>query len=336
MGHIYKKVQVRPRSLLRAEIRREAEKEVTPQYTDNLVFYETIFHYLAGKNTAIYYDFEDLAQDPLFAVHYFNRHPQKFEELVRESEGMIQELELATSQKTIDIVALRELLKKNLALQGLLIIQAGNKFSDKRLAELALQARKKTDYVDYKYFDVLQEEIKRRLPSAYKEYVEFLLFSEIMSKSYPDKRELQKRAEEYIYFEGRLYSNKGLKDFFADNDFVLGEEEVEDGIESITGTIACPGKVSGIVRVVMEIEDLVKIKDGDIMVTPMTNPNYMTALNRVGGIITDEGGITCHAAIVARELKKPCIIGTKIATKVFKDGDQVEVDADKGVVRIIK
>jgi pyruvate,water dikinase len=52
--------------------------------------------------------------------------------------------------------------------------------------------------------------------------------------------------------------------------------------------------------------------------------------------VTDEGGVTCHAAIVAREMKKPCIIGTKIATKVLKDGDLVEVDANKGVVKILK
>jgi pyruvate,water dikinase len=59
-------------------------------------------------------------------------------------------------------------------------------------------------------------------------------------------------------------------------------------------------------------------------------------MKRASAFITDEGGITCHAAIVARELKKPCIIGTKIATQVLKDGDEVEVDAERGIVRIIK
>ena len=67
----------------------------------------------------------------------------------------------------------------------------------------------------------------------------------------------------------------------------------------------------------------------------MTRPEFMPALKKAAAIITDEGGITCHAAIVARELKKPCIIGTKIATKVLKDGMMVEVDADKGVVKIL-
>jgi pyruvate,water dikinase len=68
----------------------------------------------------------------------------------------------------------------------------------------------------------------------------------------------------------------------------------------------------------------------------MTTPDFVPAMRKAVAIITDEGGITCHAAIVSRELGKPCIIGTKIATKALKDGDVVEVDADNGVVRIIK
>ncbi len=68
----------------------------------------------------------------------------------------------------------------------------------------------------------------------------------------------------------------------------------------------------------------------------MTSPDYILAMEKAAGFITDEGGLTCHAAIVAREMNKPCLIGTKIATKVLKDGDMVEVDAAKGIVKIIK
>ena len=62
----------------------------------------------------------------------------------------------------------------------------------------------------------------------------------------------------------------------------------------------------------------------------------MPRMKLAAAIVTDDGGITCHAAIVARELKKPCIIGTKYATEIFKDGDMVEVDAERGIVTIIK
>ena len=59
-------------------------------------------------------------------------------------------------------------------------------------------------------------------------------------------------------------------------------------------------------------------------------------MQRASAFVTDEGGITCHAAIVAREMRKPCIVGTRVATRVLKDGDIVEVDANSGIVRIIK
>ncbi len=78
------------------------------------------------------------------------------------------------------------------------------------------------------------------------------------------------------------------------------------------------------------------VKAGDIIVAPMTLPDILPAMKKAAAFVTDEGGILCHAAIMSREMKKPCIIGTKIATKVLKDGDLVEVDAKKGVVRIIK
>ena len=78
------------------------------------------------------------------------------------------------------------------------------------------------------------------------------------------------------------------------------------------------------------------LRKGEIMVTGMTTPNAVSHVRRATAIITDEGGITCHAAIISRELKIPCIIGTKVATKVLKDGMIVEVDANKGIVKILK
>ena len=79
-----------------------------------------------------------------------------------------------------------------------------------------------------------------------------------------------------------------------------------------------------------------KMDKGDVLVSPMTSPDFVLAMKKASAVITDAGGITCHAAIVSRELKIPCIVGTKIATKVLKDGDLVEVNANKGIVKIIK
>ena len=79
-------------------------------------------------------------------------------------------------------------------------------------------------------------------------------------------------------------------------------------------------------------EQIGEAQEGDIIVSTMTTPDFVPAMQKAAAIITDEGGITCHAAIVARELNKPCVIGTKFATEILKDGDEVEVDADNGIV----
>ena len=100
------------------------------------------------------------------------------------------------------------------------------------------------------------------------------------------------------------------------------------------------GVTKGIVRARARVcngvaEARQKVKAGDVLICGMTLPEYVPVMKRAAAIVTDEGGITCHAAIVAREMHKFCVVGTRIATKVFRDGDWVEVDATKGVVRKI-
>jgi len=104
----------------------------------------------------------------------------------------------------------------------------------------------------------------------------------------------------------------------------------------LAGTVAHKGCVSGTARVVKSVSDVAKVQRGDVLVAPMTFPSLIAAMERAAAFVTDEGGILCHAAIISREMDKPCIIGTKIATQVLKDGDLVEVDANEGVVRILE
>ena len=96
------------------------------------------------------------------------------------------------------------------------------------------------------------------------------------------------------------------------------------------------GVAEGIVKHVATAEDMAKFNKGDILVSAATNPMIVPAMERAAAIITDEGGLTCHASIVSRELGVPCIIGTKIATKVLKEGEYVHVDATKGIITILK
>jgi phosphoenolpyruvate synthase/pyruvate phosphate dikinase len=107
-------------------------------------------------------------------------------------------------------------------------------------------------------------------------------------------------------------------------------------ITEIKGKPASPGKVTGRVKICNSASESIKVELGDILVTTMTTPDYVPSMKVAGAIVTNEGGLLCHAAIISRELGKPCVIATKIATQVFKDGDMVEVDADKGIIRILK
>jgi len=107
-------------------------------------------------------------------------------------------------------------------------------------------------------------------------------------------------------------------------------------IKEISGMAANIGKARGQAKIMLSVKDIYKVKEGDILVVGMTRPEHLVGMRKAAAIVTDDGGITCHAAIVARELKKPCIIGTRIATKVLHDGDLVEVDAGRGIVRILK
>ena len=110
------------------------------------------------------------------------------------------------------------------------------------------------------------------------------------------------------------------------------EAEEEKGEVLVKGETASPGAASGPVKIVLKMEDLDKIKKGDVMVTTMTTPDMVPAMQRAAAIVTDEGGLTCHAAIVSREMGIPCIVGTGNATKILKEGQEVTVHATHGNV----
>ncbi|NMC09731.1 MAG: phosphoenolpyruvate synthase [Methanothrix sp.] len=100
----------------------------------------------------------------------------------------------------------------------------------------------------------------------------------------------------------------------------------------LSGLGAAPGVATGIVRIISSGRDLDKVSQGDIMVTKMTMPDMVPGMKRAGAIVTDEGGMACHAAIVSRELGCPAVVGTKKATSVLKDGMEITVDGGKGLV----
>jgi phosphohistidine swiveling domain-containing protein len=107
----------------------------------------------------------------------------------------------------------------------------------------------------------------------------------------------------------------------------------------IKGIVAKKGKAKGkvvIAPMLTNIEEINKViskmEQGDILVAHSTTPELMTLIDKAAAIVTDQGGMLSHAAVISREFNIPCVIGTKIATKVLKDGDKVEVDAENGIV----
>ena len=151
-----------------------------------------------------------------------------------------------------------------------------------------------------------------------------------------NKKEINQRILYSIWFfeKGQIFPFTG--DQAKEYKRRIIRKKVKKKIGEFKGEVAYPGKVRGIIKIIACAEDIKKMKKGNILVSPATNPNLLPAMKIASAFITNEGGITCHAAIVARELKKPCIIGTKIATKVLRDGDLAEVDANRGVVKILK
>ena len=165
-------------------------------------------------------------------------------------------------------------------------------------------------------------------------YAETAEISKILAGSI-DIDEIANRQDGCLFFyeNGRtaaIVTGTEAIDFF-DN---LSHIELND-VTEVKGLTASLGKVCGRAKIVMTAQHINEVKPGDILIAPMTRPEHTVGMQAAAAIVTDDGGITCHAAIVSRELKKPCIIGTKIATKIFKDGDMLEVDADHGIVRKI-
>jgi phosphohistidine swiveling domain-containing protein len=111
---------------------------------------------------------------------------------------------------------------------------------------------------------------------------------------------------------------------------VIGSDHSADGTKGVS---ASPGKARGVARIIPNPSENDRVGEGDILITFATTVDYLPAMKKAGAIVTEVGGLTCHAAVVSREFGIPCVVGLKDAMTTFKDGDMVEVDADKGVVR---
>jgi len=161
----------------------------------------------------------------------------------------------------------------------------------------------------------------------------------ITTKELPDKKILDKRKKYYA----TIIKNDKIIEYHTKKDInkLIDIEEIDEftapkNIERITGQVAFPGKVKGRVRLVFSQNDANNLRKGEVLVASMTTPELVSGMQKAIAFVTDEGGTLCHAAIISREMKTPCIVGTDKATQILKDGDLVEVDADEGIVKILE
>ena len=147
-------------------------------------------------------------------------------------------------------------------------------------------------------------------------------------------KKVRARTSGCVMFNGKIYPISKMELLLSKNNLELEKIQIK-GATEIKGKPAYKGLVQGRVKKILSFADMKDFKAGDVLVTEMTNPDYVPLMKIASAVVTDEGGATCHAAIASRELKVPCIVGTKVATHILNDGDMVEVDANKGVVRKI-
>ncbi len=171
----------------------------------------------------------------------------------------------------------------------------------------------------YSHIEYLLREIGRRTGLKLNQ-VRMLLPNEVaraLTAGKVDRQAIASRLKGVAYgrINGKpwLLTGNKLKQFLAQK--VQPEKSIKQ-VSEIRGTVAFSGRAKGIVRIVNEPSDMAKMKNRDILVSASTNPNLMPAIGKAAAIVTDEGGLTCHAAIVSRELGIPCVVGTKVATKV--------------------
>jgi len=199
--------------------------------------------------------------------------------------------------------------------------------------------RKQVLFKAFYVLEKIQREFSKRFGVSLLQLRQFLpeeLF-EMLKKNKIDVNEANSRAKQCVFIVEKekvfVVSGKKTEKIFSD---FMGKEEKYGEIKEFKGNIAFPGKVKGKAKIVLSTSHLYKLEKGDILVSYSTSPQMVPSLKNVSAIVTDSGGVTCHAAIVSREFKIPCVINTKIATKVLNDGDKIELDAEKGVVKILK
>ena len=197
-----------------------------------------------------------------------------------------------------------------------------------------LKVRKYTEHLAPGVRNVIRKSIEKMLPEK-KEFVDALLLDEILSGNLPSDDVLRERQNGWVFTDYKLFNN--LDEVSERFNIEFEKASIEElNTKELKGQTAFRGLVKGVVRWVENMDDVRNFKDGEIIFSSTTTPDFLPAMRKAKAILSEHGGMICHASITSRELKIPCVVGIKNLTKILKTGDEVEVDANEGVVRIIK
>lgn len=218
-------------------------------------------------------------------------------------------------------------------------LELEKQFENLRLLTVMTDERKQFSFQAHVALDKLFKEITSRLgiePVVLK-YVTLYELKQNLENA-RKLRELWKRRAESIFITGveecvfRIIEGAEAERMAKE---MLPKTEKTNFVKGAVGSKGANPIIIGTARILFSPEEIGRMNEGEVLVTQMTTPEFVPAMRKAVAVVTDEGGVTCHAAIVSRELGIPCVIGTKTATKVFKDGDLLEVDASKGTVKLV-
>ena len=237
-----------------------------------------------------------------------------------------------------ELLRIQENIEKNIIQQKEIL--KSSDFTEKEL--LIFNLLKESTYVELEVVKNLQifqfrsipllEKIAEKLKITYNQLI-YMTIDEIkkgiMNNTFPSIEEINRRIKEgFSIFRINQETSINLDS--------ISQDLTGHNIETIKGISVSKGCFKGKVKIIMDISEINKINEGEILVTTMTTPNFIIGIRKAKAIITNDGGMTCHAAIISRELNIPCIVGTLNATDILKDEDLVEVDANNGIIKILK
>jgi len=342
---------IRELSVWQQEIEVEANHFVVPQVLgipDDIFF----FHFKNGVSTAY------RAQDERgnLSEHYIRLvKKENFSEwMYHKVKPIVEEIKDTTqqvidSQLKLEIKSLKKIRKDIIDIwSGYLYGVNVPRFKEKGLFSPSSEIEKNNLFWANKIrvltegiYDYVENSLKKTLAPTFEKYhVPLSHFSNLTTSEIitvlSDNKPVSNQAKEYIIDQKGTHEIN-LKDYLRFNNYGIQPEEIVNNMGELKGVVACTGgltKVRGRVKIVRK-SDITNIKDfdeGNILVSMATSPNFVPLMKKAAAIVTDGGGLTSHATIVSRELNKPCVVKTKVATQFLKDGDEIEVDLISGLV----